>query len=617
MFRKLTTLLLMVFFANLCAFAQDKPTETTSEKEKKKKEIDERVIDLLDQAIAGADTLRLAQNRAVVFAMAGDMYWKYDEKKSRELFRNAAAELVSFNLESAKEKRESQDVYADVFEYNVPARSEILPLVAKHDPELALELLVQTRSAKLSEAMLKASLPNAKSSGSDMMNFNPDRQRVAQELALEQQFAVMAADANPEKAIKLIKESISKGISVNVIPLLQKLNKKEPKKATELGGDVIAKLVDSDLAKNEEDMRAALNFLQFAFKPPAATDAKTKAFTFTEEQIKKLATAVADALLQPSKSMISAMLLSQAMSMLEKFAPEKVRFLKQRQTENESSMPSELKKMQEQRLIWDANSTPEDIIAQLSKLQNDYEKASAYSALSRKIGEIEDETRAKKLIDQIPDEKARTNAMEQFEAARIGRSAKAGKLDDARKLIGNLTKKKTQIQRLVALAIDFQKKGGDKDKEVAIALMKDAKALTSEFPETNEDLNDAMEVVKGYAAVDPDIAFKLFDPVIDQINEYIQASAVLGKFEPQYSNFKKGEMQLKIKGQNWEQPLFRYIPQMQALAKADLEKMNALSDRFARNDSRTIVRLYILQGFLKDEREEDPAPYYGNNYVIY
>ena len=76
-------------------------------------------------------------------------------------------------------------------------------------------------------------------------------------------------------------------------------------------------------------------------------------------------------------------------------------------------------------------------------------------------------------------------------------------------------------------------------------------------------------------------------------------------------------MQLKIKGQNYDQPLFRYIPQMQALAKANLEKMNALSDRFARNDSRTIVRLYVIQGFLKDDKDEDSAPYYGNNFVIY
>ena len=57
MLRKSAILSLMVFLAHVCVIAQDKPAETNSEKEKKKKEIDERVIELLDQAISGADGL--------------------------------------------------------------------------------------------------------------------------------------------------------------------------------------------------------------------------------------------------------------------------------------------------------------------------------------------------------------------------------------------------------------------------------------------------------------------------------------------------------------------------------------------------------------------------------
>lgn len=614
MFRKLTTLLLMALFVTSLVTAQDSPSESTTEKEKKKKEIDERVVELLDRAIADAASLRLAQNRATVFAMTGDAYWKYDEKRSRDLFRNAAAELVAYNLELEREKRENSNLYADVFEIVNQSRSDILPLVAKRDPELALELLIQTRSAKLSAAILKSSLPNARS-GSDMMNFDPDRQRVSQELALEQQFALLAADANPEKAIKLIKESISKGVSSNVIPLLQKLNKKEPKKAAELGGDVIKKLVDSDLSKSDEDMRAAMSFLQFAYKPPAS-EGKDKPFAFTEAQIKDLAVKIANTLIQPSRSMTAAILLSQAMPMLQKFVPEKMPYLRQRQAEYDSSMPTEVRNMQQRQVLWDANSTAEDIIEQIPKL-NEYEKASAYMALTRKIGEVEDEARAKRLIDQIPDEKVRASLTEQFEAARISRSARDGKLEDARKLIGNLKKKKTQIQRLVALAIDFQKKGGEKDKEIAKSLMKDARLLTSDLPETSDELNDTMEVVRGYAAVEPDIAFKLFEPSIDLINGLLEASAVLARFEPQYASFKKGEIEFRINGQQWNQPVFRYVLQMQLLAKADLERMMAFADRFTRTDSRTIVRLYVLQGFLKDEKELELPSGQNNNFVFY
>ena len=60
------------------------------------------------------------------------------------------------------------------------------------------------------DAMLKAAQPNAKS-GLDYMSFDPQSYRVQQEIALEQQFAILAADENPEKAIKLISINSNEG----------------------------------------------------------------------------------------------------------------------------------------------------------------------------------------------------------------------------------------------------------------------------------------------------------------------------------------------------------------------------------------------------------------------
>ena len=115
-------------------------------------------------------------------------------------------------------------------------------------------------------------------------------------------------------------------------------------------------------------------------------------------------------------------------------------------------------------------------------------------------------------------------------------------------MIGNLTKKKTQIQRLVALAMDFQRKGGEKDIETAKGLMKDAKALTNEYAETNDDIADVMEVVTGYILIDLDTAFQMFEPVIDRINEHVQATSVIARFNSQYTTFRKGEMVMKVNG---------------------------------------------------------------------
>lgn len=309
--------------------------------------------------------------------------------------------------------------------------------------------------------------------------------------------------------------------------------------------------------------------------------------------------------------------MSMIMKDLEKIAPEKVQFLKQKQTEAMKNLPPELKRMQQQEKVWNPNSTPEEILAELPKL-NEFEKANAYRSLTYKIGAIEDEARAKKIIEQIPDEKTRQNAAEQFESARISRTAKDGKLDEAKKLIGNLSKKKTQIQKLVALANEFHKKGGEKDRETAVNLMKDAKALANEYPEDEDELNDLMEIVRGYATINPDEAFRIFDPIVDQINDFVQASAILSKYNKRNRNFKKGELLMRVNGYSFDGlMLFRYINQIQLLGKADLNRMSSFSNKFQRNDARTIVKLFVAQGFLAEEKKlENPGTSSGETVIF-
>ncbi|MDQ3712741.1 MAG: hypothetical protein M3388_11055, partial [Acidobacteriota bacterium] len=447
----------LAFFA--VSFAQTSPTESASEKEKAQKELQKHALEMIDQAVAEANTLKLPANRAIVFALAGDLYWRFDEKRARELFRSAGDDILVANLESEKEKKDSDDPYLSFYEFG-GVRNEVLPIIAKHDADLALELLVQTRPAKVTEALAKAALPNAKQEGS-FMNFNPEQYRVREEIALEQRFAILAAEQNPDKAIKLIKDSLAKGVSWNVLPLLQKLNKKDEKKASSLADDVIRKITDTDLTKKTEELGAALQFLQYSTNPNAPKNPKEKQFKFTDEQLRTLADKIVSTFLQPGSSLELTMSMTRAIPSLEKIMPEKVPLLKNKQTEAMKNLPPEIKQMQQREKLWNPNSTPEEILAEIPKL-NEGEREWAYRSLTRKIAQIEDGERAKKLIEQIPDEKARATATEQFESAKINRTAKDGKLDEAKKLIGNLSKKKTQIQKLVALAMEFNKKNTEK-----------------------------------------------------------------------------------------------------------------------------------------------------------
>lgn len=592
---------ILLFLLVSITLAQTSPTESQTEKDKKQKALETQVLHMLDDAISEAGMLKLPQNRALVYAMAGDLYWKFDEKRARKLFRDAANDLIVKNGEAEKEKKESDDPYFGVYEWG-DVRNQILPLVAKHDADLALEMLVQTRPTKLSEAIAKAALANAKQD-SGYLNFNPDQYRVREELALEQQLAILAADQDPDKAVKLIKESLAKGISWNILPLLQKLHKKDAKKATQLAGDIVKKIAETDLTKKSEDLNSAVNLVQSATNPNAPKSPKEKPFKFTDAQLKDLANKIADTFLEPGNSLTVSMAMTTVMAALEQLVPEKMPALKLKQAELAKNLPPEIKKMQKQQKLWNQSTTPEEIIAELPNL-DEAERATAYNSLLNKIATVEDEGRAKKLIEQIPDEKIRETATDRFESARIERTAKDGKLDEAKGFIGKLTKKSVQVQKLVSLAVDFYKKGTEKDREAAISLMKDAKALTKDFPEDESDLNDVMELVRGYATVNPNEAFRIFEPLLDEINDYVQASAILSKYAKYERNFKKRELIMKVTGNSWEGfLLFKYIGQLQLLGKADLDRMSLLADKFARNDSRTIVKLFIAQGFLKEEKK--------------
>lgn len=607
MFTRRLLSVLFILSLTVSTFPQTAPTESQTteskeEKEKLKKKLEEQALHMIDQAIGDAGGLKLAQNRALVFAIAGDLYWRFDEKRARSLFRDAANEILTANADAEKEKKESDDPYLNLVEFG-GIRHQILPLVAARDADLALEILLQTRPAKVSEAMAKAAQPTNKQDGGGMFNFNPDQFRVTEEIALEQRFAVLAAEQNPDKAIKLIKDSLSKGISYNVLQLLQKIHKKDEKKAASLADDVIKKIIETDLTKKREDYQAAMRFLQYATNPNAPKDPKDKTFKFTDSQVKDLANKIADTLSQPSNSLEMTMAMMQTIPMLEKIVPDRAALLKQKQTEAMKNLPPEIKRLQQQQKLWNPNSTPEEILAELPKF-NEFEKTQAFQSLVYKIGQIDDEARAKKLIEQIPDEKTRERASEQFESARINRTAKDGKLEDAKKLIGNLSKKKTQIQKLVALAMEYHGKNTEKDRETAAALMRDAKALINEYPEDEDEINDLMEVVKGYAVIEPALAFRMFDPIVDQINDFVQASAILSKYNKRNRNFKKGELVMQMFGGGWDNLLiYRYITQMQMLGKADLTKMSSLADKFQRPDARTIVKLYVAQGFLREEKE--------------
>jgi NADH dehydrogenase/NADH:ubiquinone oxidoreductase subunit G len=291
---------IFVLFLLICSsvFAQTAATTLSlpnPEKEKAVKELETNALALVDQVTGDATALKNWENRALIAALAGDLLWDKDKKRARELFRSAANELVQANnLPVDKSKTDSNMMFFAAFSDTSPRRT-ILRTIANHDADLALQFLLDTRPPKLQEAInaqnaLKAqpAQPNQQKNTNDIMSDRAQQYQVQQEISLEQSFASKAAEQDTKKAAKLLRDSLSKGVTNEVFNLLEKIHKKDDELAKQLTGEVVQKILDMDFSKDESGRSIGLQFLmKYGAKKsppkPSAPAAATKQNQPTEK----------------------------------------------------------------------------------------------------------------------------------------------------------------------------------------------------------------------------------------------------------------------------------------------------------------------------------------------
>jgi len=196
-----------------------------------KKELERKTLALLDVVISSAATLKLPENRALVLSSAADLLWTRDEKRARILFKEAISNLslaaVTFDDKMTNEQRTAYWRF-------VQQRKEILQMVARRDADLALELLRASRPQPL---------PAAPS--------NKGFQQPDEEGELERSLAAQIAANDPKRAFQIAEDSLSKGLSYDLLNLLSRLNAKDSELAGRFADDIISKLHSENLTTNQ------------------------------------------------------------------------------------------------------------------------------------------------------------------------------------------------------------------------------------------------------------------------------------------------------------------------------------------------------------------------------
>lgn len=590
-----------LFFTIICAsfvFAQTPATESPTENTEAKEKLEGQAFKLLEEALSEASSLKLWENRALSFAIGGDLIWKKDQKRSRELFRSSADELIQG---AAQPKEKSGDMFEE-FSYwqQRSPRRVIMLLAAGRDADLALELLKKTRPADLQAAIDAKKLPenkNIKKTASQLMSEQRNSFLVQQELGLEQQFAIKAAEQNPDKAAKIIRESLEQGVSMSAINLIPKVTEKNEDLGKELLQEVIDKLLSNQFdARNTSELYVAQYLLTQSARPQTfkMRNADFKPIKVSDGDLRSIADKIADFYLKaPDYQAFFG--LSQVMPDLQKYAPAKITALKQKEQEINKVMPESSRGYQEMyKKLYDPSITSEELIAD-AKNYPGWQKQQFYQTAVDKSLQAGDSEKIRGLIAREPESQQKTEALDYLDSKLTSQAIKNDKLEDARSLINRSTSESSKIKMMVDLAIGFEKKNTEESHKNAVSLMRDAADLVNQIPESREEVADILKVTSGLGMVEPDKAFSYLNNLTFMVNDLMTAYALIAKYNKRSNDFRDGEI---IFTQNVSNSYVGYGEALKKLAEKDYGKTTNLIDQFQRSDVKTLSKLLLAQSII-------------------
>jgi hypothetical protein len=558
--------------------------ETKEEKEKARKELEKKALQLLDDTLVSAQALKLAENRAVIRAQAADMLWKRDEKRARELFRDALLDLAAAAGSAAKDDRASWRL--------AELRPQLIYMVAARDPQFALDLLRETHP------------PAADDSGRASMF-------AEQESNMEQSIAAQAAAGDPKLALKMAEEGLEKGVNYGTLNVLERLRQKDPDSAKKLAGEIVGKLQGETLSSDREATGVAVSMLRSVLSPqssqmyslgmaPPSSDAeKPKPLALEDADLRALAELVTGAALKDSTATGAFGLTMQIRPLLpelEKLVPARAAQLRQRIAEMDKALDPQMKAWAQFNSIMSGDASPDAILDAAAKAPPEV-RQNYYSFAAMKLVQSGDTERARQVVNDNLRGQEREQMLAQVDGLSVARAVEKGNVDEARAVVSRIKSKERRAGALAQLATALALKG---DKKGAAQLLEEARGLVSRQPDNEREVGALLEVARGYALVDPSKTFEMIDPLIDEANDMLAAAALLAKFGAGNVMFKSGEFILSPGLANINGGYARYVKALAELARVDFDRTRTDADRFHHEEVRLMARLVVAQSVLSD-----------------
>lgn len=521
-----------------------------------------KAFGLIDSIAARAAMLRSPENRIRVTATVADVLWPQDEKRARALFETVTAEMsaiVSSIDRSDPQANNSLQSFGAL-------RSELIERMGRRDPDLALAFLRLTREPP--------------SSGSPRAYGVTDN-----EISLEIRLANLVVAKDPERALRIARASLSRGVSFELNGLLSQLQQKDKESAKAFYKEIVDKLNNENLAANHEVANFAVSLLS-SFRPPQVDEQ-----TFGE-LIKTVSSAAVS--LRPgedgSGTNFHQNLVNQLRNMMadvEKHAPAnaiKLRTLMERI----EHIQAPYEKLQRELQTIAQQGTVDDILALASKhpleMRDQIYQQATWTALSNG-----DAHRARQIASElISDPGQRRNMLDQIERNLMWSAVNDGRFAEARQMLSKFATAEERAQFLIQLARNVAAKD---DKKTAGNLLDEAETVLNAAASSSSRMQTQMELADAYSSLDVGRSFAIIGPLVTRLNELIAAAVVLDGFDNRY--LKDGEW---VTGAGGVGSLVNSVgDKLASLAQLDFDRALALSEQLERSEVRLMVQLQMAQ----------------------
>jgi hypothetical protein len=539
-----------------------------------------KAMALLSEVLESLPNIHQTQTRVRIKEQAAQLLWKSDEKRAAKLLaetiKDAQDYVQSFPLDAEN--------YYEASGWAQQVRFEVVQLLAMHDPEAALELLISTRMQDGTQ--------------------NEQNVRTFEEAQFELSLASQIAEKNPQRAYELAETSLQRGYSPTLLQTLGQLRKTNQDLGTKLSKSLTTKLLSESFLGNPQAMEMLLTILRSS--QPARSGAGGSSVLpeqilspeDTKELVRKAlneamnykpaATEQMRAQSQMAQSLLYSMRSLTNLN-LDEFVPGSTAAIDKKLAQSglyPNSAAGEWSKYEEA-----MNNPATDALATIGQAP-DYLREQLVRRYAQKTASSGNLSQATEIVNEnVKDPRERQQVLLQLEREAAMTDANQGNWDEALKHVAKLP---SATARAAVISEIADRIGKGQKSSKAIQLLETARTLVgaSLRPEGSEQMIALLKLAGAFAHYDSKRALEIVQPLVEHFNELAEAARVLNGFGPDY--FENGEL-LMHNGNSLTTIAVPLADALGEISVIDFDKTKQVSERIALPEVRLSLYLGMIQ----------------------